>query len=83
MLGTVLLGIASVANAGSGDDKSIELTDQECMAQSNMSSAFQFCDVFIWKIGDSHCAITAQCRAVSRQVIVVLSFSHILRYHSS
>ncbi|MFD0708973.1 hypothetical protein [Photorhabdus akhurstii] len=62
MLGALLLGIASAANAGSGADKPIELTDQECMAQWNMSRASRSCDVFIWKQGDETCAITSQCR---------------------
>ncbi|MCA6219676.1 hypothetical protein [Photorhabdus antumapuensis] len=69
MLGALLFGIASAANAGSGADKSIELTDQECMAQWNMSSASQSCDVSITKIGESFCSISALCRAVNGQVI--------------
>ncbi len=62
ILVALLLGIASATNAGSGADKSIELTDQECIAKWYMSSASQSCDVLIWKIGDTTCAIAAQCR---------------------
>ncbi|MFD0708972.1 hypothetical protein [Photorhabdus akhurstii] len=70
MLGVLLLGIASAANAGSGADKPIELTDQECIAQWYMSSASQSCDILsIWKLGNDTCAITAQCRAVHGPVV--------------
>ncbi|CAQ83119.1 hypothetical protein [Photorhabdus asymbiotica] len=69
MLGALLLGIAFAANAGSGADKSIELTDQECIAKWDMSSASRSCDALIWKIGDTTCAITALCRVAHGPVV--------------
>ncbi|KMW73875.1 hypothetical protein TI10_06510 [Photorhabdus luminescens subsp. luminescens] len=69
MFGALFLGIASAANAGSGADKSIELTDQDYIAQWDISSASQFCDVYVTKIGDSFCSISELCRAVNGQVI--------------
>lgn len=38
MLGALLIRIASAANVGSGADKSIELTDQDYIAQWDISS---------------------------------------------
>ncbi|MBS9422185.1 hypothetical protein [Photorhabdus caribbeanensis] len=63
MLGALLLGIVSAANAGSGADKSIELTNQGCIVQWNLSRASQSCDAIVWNIGESNCGIAAQCIA--------------------
>ncbi|TNH45341.1 hypothetical protein [Photorhabdus luminescens] len=73
MLVALLLGFASAANAGSGDDKSIvptvPITTQDCIAKWNVSSAAQSCNASVSKAGERSCNVSAKCRALNGKLI--------------